>query len=423
MTTPAVYTPQTRLPMPAGLDLDARKWRVLVEATFPSARTSEAIVMALDYCAARGLDIFKRPINIVPMWNSTLGKEVETVWPGINEVQITAARTREWAGMETPCWGPDITRTFMGRVKGRNGWEDAEVTLTYPEYCSVTVYRMIESQRCPFTEPVFWAEAYSRMGKGEFPTPMWIKRPRGQLHKVAKAASLRAAFPEGGEYTAEEMEGKEIEAGGVPVPEQPPAKRTMKEISAAAAGRWRALGEIEQDILQIESAAALERYQREVLTPEAMTALGEKQWAVEQYVEERRRELTGHVELEPAGEPVHVKARGRAGRDSIEAAEAGLPPPNPKTAAARPEPPEFWTKGKRSIAINDKPEYIRFCHEQIAAAPDEAKLMAWWKSEFPARKRFRLSIVETQDLQRRCEERVAEFADEAPPIDVAPDEE
>jgi hypothetical protein len=46
---------------------------------------------------------------------------------------------------------------------------------------------------------------------------MWERRKRGQLHKVAKAASLRAAFPEetGNDYTAEEMSGKEIEAGGI----------------------------------------------------------------------------------------------------------------------------------------------------------------------------------------------------------------
>ena len=40
---------------------------------------------------------------------------------------------------------------------------------------------------------------------------MWIRRPRGQLLKCAKAASLRAAFPEESGYTAEEMAGKTIE--------------------------------------------------------------------------------------------------------------------------------------------------------------------------------------------------------------------
>lgn len=209
-----------RLPMPSGLDgIDQRKWRVLAESVFPNAKTSEAIVMAIDYCVARKLDPFKRPVNIVPMWNSSLGKEVETIWPGINEVQTTAARTGKYAGMDEPKWGKDVTRKFQGVRKYKDGstWKEEEMSfeLTYPEWCSVTVYRMVDGVRCAFTEPVFWEEAYAKAGKTDCPNNMWRTRPKGQLLKVAKAFSLRAAFPEEGEYTAEEMEGKEIQHGGI----------------------------------------------------------------------------------------------------------------------------------------------------------------------------------------------------------------
>lgn len=227
----AIVQYQPRLPMPPSLPhtMDAGKWRVLCETTFPNAKTPESIAMAVDYCRVRGLDIFKKPVHIVPMWNSSLGREVETIWPGINEIQITAARTGQWAGMDVPVWGPMIERTFTGRRKVKGNWEDARAQVDYPEWCSVTVYRMINGQRCPFTEPVYWLEAYSRAGgaNSELPTDMWVKRPHGQLHKVAKAAALRAAFPEEGEYTAEEMEGKEIDEGGIVVPGEPmqsPAK-------------------------------------------------------------------------------------------------------------------------------------------------------------------------------------------------------
>lgn len=222
MNTAVATTTQSRLPMPAGLnDLDSGMWQVLVESVFPSAKTAEAVVMALNYCKARKLDVFKRPVNIVPMWNKTLKKMVETVWPGINEVQVTASRTGKYAGMDEPKWGPDKTQTFEGNVKGYDDegvWQDnkpVKIEMTYPEWCSVAVYRMVEGQRCAFTEPVFWLEAYARQGKTEVPNGMWQKRSRGQLLKVAKAFSLRAAFPEEGEYVAEEMEGKEIDAGGV----------------------------------------------------------------------------------------------------------------------------------------------------------------------------------------------------------------
>lgn len=217
-TSPEPASP--RFPVPARgelerLGIDEAKWRVLSEMTFPMARTAQAIVMVLEYCRARGLDPLKRPVHIVPMWNAALGREVETVWPGINEVQTTAARTGLWAGMDSPRFGPELTRSFRGRRRNGDAWEDAELTLTFPAWCEVAVWRLVNGARCAFSEPVFWLEAYSRSGgvRSELPNEMWVRRPRGQLLKCAKAASLRAAFPEEADYTAEEMEGKVIDAG------------------------------------------------------------------------------------------------------------------------------------------------------------------------------------------------------------------
>lgn len=212
----ALAAAPTRLPMPHGATCTPEQWRVLVDAIFPSARTSEAVMLALDYCRARKLDPFKRSVHIVPVWNKTLRREVETVWPGISELQVTAARTGQWAGMDAPEWGPLITRTFKGQVKIDNQWEDRQAVVTFPEWCAVTVYRLIGNQRYAFVEPVYWTEAYARVGRSEMPNDMWAKRVRGQLHKNAKAASLRAAFPEEiSDYTSDEMEGQEIDAGGV----------------------------------------------------------------------------------------------------------------------------------------------------------------------------------------------------------------
>lgn len=75
------------------LGLDLNTWQVLCDSIFPSAKTPEGILLAVRYCQARGLDVLKRPVHVVPMWSKALGREVETIWPGINEVQITAART------------------------------------------------------------------------------------------------------------------------------------------------------------------------------------------------------------------------------------------------------------------------------------------------------------------------------------------
>jgi phage recombination protein Bet len=205
--------PDVRLAAPstalAELGIDVGTWKVLTESIFPSAKTPEGVLLAVRYCQARKLDIMRRPVHVVPMWSKALGREVET----------TAARTGQWAGMDAPRFGPDKTRTFEGRAKINDEWQAIQVTVTFPDWCEVTVYRVVQGTRCPFTETVWWEETYSRAGgaRSEVPTDMWVKRPHGQLLKCAKAASLRAAFPEETDYTAEEMEGKVIEADGMPV--------------------------------------------------------------------------------------------------------------------------------------------------------------------------------------------------------------
>jgi phage recombination protein Bet len=200
---------------------------VLCDAIFPGAKTAEAIALAVDYCRARRLDPFKRPVHIVPMYSRAAGGMVETVWPGINELEVTAARSGEWAGMDEPKWGPDVTRTFSGMIDNRS----VSMEITYPSWCIVTVYRMVKAERYAFAEPVYWDEAYARIGRTELPNDTWQRRVRGQLHKCAKAASLRTTFPEevGNDYAAEEMEGKETEQFG-PIIEGHVAKPAPPEI-------------------------------------------------------------------------------------------------------------------------------------------------------------------------------------------------
>jgi phage recombination protein Bet len=196
------------------------QWRVLTETIWPAAKSAESIMLALGYCAARKLDPFKRPVHIVPMWNSRLRREVETVWPGINELLTTAARSNSFAGVDPPELGPDETRTFEGveHDDRTNASRKVSVTVTFPVWCSVRVWRHVNGERRAFSQPVYWIEAYRRRGfRSEVPNAMWEQRPRGQLHKCALAAALRLGFPEdlGSEYAAEEMEGGELDSGGV----------------------------------------------------------------------------------------------------------------------------------------------------------------------------------------------------------------
>lgn len=195
--------------------VDKSGWKALVEAIYPSAKTSDSVVMALSYCKARGLDPFKRPVHIVPMWDSQRGAYVETVWPGIAELRTTAFRTKQYAGCDEAEWGPVKKSSFTGRVKVKGEWTDKTVAIEFPEWCRITVHRELGGRVCTFVGPkVKWLEAYATVGASDLPNDMWQSRPEGQLEKCAEAAALRKAFPEelGNDLTAEEMAGRSITA-------------------------------------------------------------------------------------------------------------------------------------------------------------------------------------------------------------------
>lgn len=218
--------------------IDKSGWKALVEAVYPLAKTPDSVVMALSYCKARKLDPFKKPVHIVPMWDSKKKGYVETIWPGISEVRTTAFRTGQYAGCDEAEFGPTIEKTFSGKVKKGDSYVEQTVTVAFPEWCRMTVYRVLGDRVCKFVGPkVKWLESYATIGSTDLPNDMWQSRPEGQIKKCAEAAALRKAFPEelGNQLTAEEMEGRRVEGdfGGAeitePVKRQPPAPPKAKE--------------------------------------------------------------------------------------------------------------------------------------------------------------------------------------------------
>lgn len=208
MNAGAVPIQAPRLPYHPGIaerfpGVDQGAWRVLTDAVFPAAERPESIIMALAYCKARNLDIFKKPVQIVPIYDKRRGGMVDTVWPGIAELRTTAMRTGSFAGFDDTEYGPMIEETLGG------------LHMRYPEWAQCTVYRIVGGQRVPFVGPkTFWIETYATAKRDtKAPNSMWAKRPRGQLEKCAEAAALRRAFPEeiGNEYAAEEIEGQGFE--------------------------------------------------------------------------------------------------------------------------------------------------------------------------------------------------------------------
>ncbi len=182
------------------------QWATLKGALYPG-KSDQMVLLAFDYCRARGLDPIKKPVHIVKTWDPDQGGMVETIWEGINSHRVTASRTGVYAGQDEAECGPEVTRAL------------GSAHVTFPEWCRVTVYRMVGGQRCPFTGLIWWLETYSRKKDGT-PTAQWVKRPRGQASKCAEAEALRKAFPEelGGRPTAEEMEGREFDGDEISPP-------------------------------------------------------------------------------------------------------------------------------------------------------------------------------------------------------------
>jgi hypothetical protein len=53
------------------------QWRTLTDQLYPAARSVESIALVLAYCNSRGLDPYKKPVHIVPVYSSALKRMVD----------------------------------------------------------------------------------------------------------------------------------------------------------------------------------------------------------------------------------------------------------------------------------------------------------------------------------------------------------
>src|SRR5258705_286229 len=80
--------------------------------------------------------------------------------------------------------------TFMAEVwetvNGKRVKRNQNVTAEYPEWCRVTVERIVGSDVRRFTAREYWLENYAtKSNKTTEPNAMWKRRPYGQLAKCA----------------------------------------------------------------------------------------------------------------------------------------------------------------------------------------------------------------------------------------------
>jgi hypothetical protein len=91
----------------------------------------------------------------------------------IDFMRMRAADTGELAGNDDPIYV----------------FQEGETVL--PQVATVTVYRLTQGQRFPYTASARWAEYKPPTGQDH----MWLKMPQLMLGKCAEALALRKAFP------------------------------------------------------------------------------------------------------------------------------------------------------------------------------------------------------------------------------------
>lgn len=187
--------------------IDESTWNALCSTIYPGAKT-DSILLAVDYCRSRNLDPMLKPVHLVPMnvKDAQTGKYAwrDVPMPGVGLYRIQAERSGTYAGADEPVFGPTIHEDFANKDNGTT-------SVSYPEWCSYTVYKLMGDRLVKYVAKEFWVENYAvEKNTSLAPNSMWKKRPFAQLAKCAEAQALRKAWPEiGQEPTAEEMEGKE----------------------------------------------------------------------------------------------------------------------------------------------------------------------------------------------------------------------
>lgn len=124
-------------------------------------------------------------------------------------VKRRAKQGNDWIDRWSFQVGIDGFRSVADRTGTYAGSDDASFEYAperpggKPSKATVTVWKIVQGQRCPFTASARWDEYFP----GERQGAMWDKMPHVMLAKVAEALALRKGFPAqlGGIYIPEEM--------------------------------------------------------------------------------------------------------------------------------------------------------------------------------------------------------------------------
>lgn len=144
-----------------------------------------------NVCHKTGLDPFSRQIYAIKR-NSRDGKKM-TIQTSIDGFRAIAEDTGQYAGNDDAVFDGGLTLAEHIAKTGN--------PKTPPITATVTVYKMVDGQRCPYSASAAFAQYAQK-------SPVWENIPHTMIAKCAEALALRKAFPRklSGLYTGDEME-------------------------------------------------------------------------------------------------------------------------------------------------------------------------------------------------------------------------
>lgn len=166
----------------AVVSVDAEAIQVMKDTIFKGF-TDPEVRFSIEVVKKTGLDPLTRQIHFIKRKDRKTGKETISIQTGIDGFRLQAQRTNAYAGSDEPVF----------EFNDRNELVKA----------TVTVYKIVQGIRCPFTASATWDE-FCPGPPNDF---MWKQKPRTMLGKCAEAQALRKAFPAelGNMYVQEEM--------------------------------------------------------------------------------------------------------------------------------------------------------------------------------------------------------------------------
>lgn len=161
----------------------------LIRRTIAKDATPDELKLYLYDCQRQGV----HPLDKLIHFTKRSGKY--TPITSIDFMRIRAADTGEYAGSDVALFA------------GQDGvWTSLWLETGPPLASMVTVWRIVQGQRCKFEAVARWAEY-----KPESNDFMWKKMPATMLSKCAEACALRKGFPRqlAGLYAKEELDQAE----------------------------------------------------------------------------------------------------------------------------------------------------------------------------------------------------------------------